>query len=54
MIFPVDGAKELSLDDHHSGVLIHGSGFAGEGAGVLKAGVMAKVDVVFQMEYDAF
>jgi len=46
VIFPVDGAMQLNLDDHPSGVLIHGSGFAGEGAGVLKVGVMAKVDVV--------
>jgi len=43
--FPVDGGVQLNLD-HRSGVLIHGSGFAGEGAGVLKAGVMDQVDVV--------
>jgi len=36
---------ELNLD-HPSGVLICGSGFAGEGYGVLKAGVMDQVDVV--------
>jgi hypothetical protein len=36
---------ELNLD-HSFGVLIHGSGFAGEGAGVLKAGVVDQVDVV--------
>jgi hypothetical protein len=46
VIFPVDAGMGLSVDDHPSGVLIHGSGFAGEGAGVLKAGVMAKVGVV--------
>ena len=45
MIFPVDGGTELSLD-HPSCLLIHGSGFAGEGAGVVKAGVMDQVDVL--------
>jgi hypothetical protein len=45
VIFPVDGGMELNLD-HPSGVLIHGSGFAGEGAGVLKADVMDQVDIV--------
>ena len=45
MIFPVDGGMELNLD-HPSGVLICGSGFAGEGDGVLKAGVMDQVDAV--------
>ena len=35
MIFPVDDGMELNLD-HPFGVLINGSGFVGEGAGVLK------------------
>jgi hypothetical protein len=45
VIFPVDGGIEVILD-HPFDVLIHGSGFAGEGAGDLKAGVMDQVDVV--------
>jgi hypothetical protein len=42
---PVIGGLERSLDNPF-GVLIHGSGFAGEGSGVLKAGVMEQVDVL--------
>ena len=45
MIFPLDGGVEVNLD-HPFGVLIHGSGFAGGGAGVLKAGAMDQVEVV--------
>jgi hypothetical protein len=45
VILLIDGGMELSIDCPF-GAAIHGSGFAGEGAGVLKANVMDQVDAV--------